>query len=114
MILADRELADVWKLFSEFYNENQDDGKPVFSRSLQFYLDATKFESKMVIDGLDEDIVNLKRELDKTKELRLARIKSLEECAQKMTNVLMEQSSKVNELTEILSLPEKQYETMKQ
>ena len=68
----------------------------------------------MVIDGLDEDIVNLKRELDKTKELRLTRIKSLEECAQKMTNVLMEQSSKVNELTEILSLPEKQYETMKQ
>jgi len=39
---------------------------------------------------LDEEIASLKREMDKTKKLRLARIKSLEECAQKMTNVLME------------------------
>ena len=60
----------------------------------------------MVIDGLDEDIANLKREIDKTKELRLARIKSLEECAQKVTNALLEQSRKFKELTEILSLPE--------
>ena len=60
----------------------------------------------MVIDGLDEDIANLKREIDKTKELRLARIKSLEECAQKVTNALLEQSQKFKELTEILSLPE--------
>ena len=81
---------------------------------MQFYLDATRFESKMVTDGLDEEIANLKREMDKTKELRLARIKSLEECAQKMTNVLMEQSQKVEELTEFLSLPEKQFESMKQ
>ena len=60
----------------------------------------------MVIDGLDEDIANLKREIDKTKELRLARIKSLEECAQKVTNALLEQSRKFKKLTEILSLPE--------
>ena len=81
---------------------------------MQFYLDATRFESKMLTDGLDEEIANLKREMDKTKELRLARITSLEECAQKMTNVLMEQSQKVEELTEFLSLPEKQFESMKQ
>ena len=74
---------------------------------MQFYLDAIRIESKTIIDGLNEEIANLKRELDKTKELRLARIKSLKESAQKMTNVLMEQSPKYQELTEFLSLPEK-------
>jgi hypothetical protein len=49
----------------------------------------------MVIDGLDEEIANMKREMDKITDLRLARIKSLEECAQKVTNVLMEQGQKV-------------------
>ena len=58
-------------------------------------MDAISFESKKVFDGLDEEIENLKREMDKTNELRLARIKSLEECAQKVTNVLMEQGQKV-------------------
>jgi hypothetical protein len=28
-------------------------------------LDAIKFEAKIVIDGLDEDIANLKSEMDK-------------------------------------------------
>ena len=44
---------------------------------MQFFLDAIKFEAKTVIDGIDEDIANLKREMDKINELRLARIKSL-------------------------------------
>ena len=79
----------------------------MFARSLQFFLNAIKFESKIIIDGLDEDIANLKREMDKANELKLARIKSLEKCALKITNVLLEQGKKVEELTEILSLPEK-------
>ena len=79
----------------------------MFARSLQFFLNAIKFESKIIIDGLDEDIANRKREMDKTNELKLARIKSLEKCALKITNVLLEQGKKVEELTEILSLPEK-------
>jgi hypothetical protein len=70
-------------------------------------LNAIKFESKIIIDGLDEDIANLKREMDKANELKLAQIKSLEKCALKITNVLLEQGKKVEELTEILSLPEK-------
>jgi len=70
-------------------------------------LDAISFDSKTVIDALDEEIENLKREIDETKELRLARIKSIEESALKMTNVLMEQCQKYEELTEFLSLPEK-------
>jgi hypothetical protein len=70
-------------------------------------LDAISFESKTVIDALDEEIENLKREIDETKELRLARIKSIEVSALKMTNVLMEQCQKYEELTEFLSLPEK-------
>ena len=40
----------------------------------------------------------------------LARIKSLEECAEKVSNVLMEQGRKVEELKEMLGLPEKKFE----
>ncbi len=81
---------------------------------MQFFLDEIKFEAKTVIDWIDEDIANLKREMDKTKEIRQARIKSLEQCSQKITSVLMDQSIKINELTEILSLPEKKFESLKQ
>ena len=56
MFVAGKELADVAKILTDFQNEHQDGGKPVFSRRLQFYLDAIKFESKKVIDGLDEEI----------------------------------------------------------
>jgi hypothetical protein len=52
-------------------------------------LDAIRFESKIIIDGLNEDIASLKREMEKIKELRMARIKSLEECVHKITNALM-------------------------
>ena len=82
----------------------------MFTRTLQFYLDAIRFESKIVIDGLDEEITNLKREMEKINELKVARIKSLEELAQKMTNLLMEQGQKVVEFAEILNLPEKKFE----
>ena len=88
--MAGRELADVAKILTDFNIQHQDGDKPVFGRSLQFFLDEIKFESKIVIDGLDEDIAKLKREIDKTNELRIARIKSLEECAQKVTNVLID------------------------
>jgi predicted RNase H-like nuclease (RuvC/YqgF family) len=107
LLLAGRKLADVAKLLSDFETENQVDGKPVFSRTLKFYLDAIRFESKPIIDGLDEEIANVKREMDKTQDIRLKRIKSLEECANKMTNILMEQGQKVEELKEFLDLPEK-------
>ena len=55
----------------------------MFTRKLQFYLDAIKFEAEKVIDGIDEEIANMKREIDKITELRLARIKSLKECVEK-------------------------------
>ena len=71
---------------------------------MQFYLDLIRIKSKTVIDGLNEEITNLKREMDKTNQLRLARIKSLEESAQNMMNVFMEQSPKYEELTEFFKL----------
>jgi hypothetical protein len=45
--------------------------------------------------------------MDKTNELRLARIKNLKESAEKIANVLMEQNQKYKELNEFLNLPEK-------
>ncbi len=67
----------------------------MFTRELEFYLDAVKFDANMIIGALGEEIAKMKRENYNINELRLARIKSLEECAQKVTNALMEQSHKV-------------------
>jgi hypothetical protein len=107
LLLAGRELTDVAKLISDFDTKHQVDGKPVFNRTLKFYLDAIRFESKPIIDGLDEEIANLKREIDKTHNERVARIKSLEECAYKISNIFIEKSQKLEELKEFLDLPEK-------
>jgi hypothetical protein len=35
----------------------------VFTKSLEFYLEALKYESQTVIDGLDEEIAFLKKEM---------------------------------------------------
>ncbi len=49
----------------------------MFTRELQFYLDAVKFDADMIIGALGEEIAKMKRENYNIKELRLARIKSL-------------------------------------
>ena len=45
IIVASRELADVAKILSAFQGKNQADGRPVFTKTLEFYLKALKFES---------------------------------------------------------------------
>ena len=47
----------------------------MFTKKLDYYLDALKFNSETAMDGLDEEIKFLKRLIEQTNELRLARIK---------------------------------------
>ena len=39
----------------------------MFTRTLEFYLEALKYESKIVMDGLEEEIVLMKKEMEKLK-----------------------------------------------
>ena len=49
--------------------------------------------------GLDKEVEFMKSELEKIKQLRLARIASVQECMEEITNRLMDQPEKVQELS---------------
>jgi hypothetical protein len=76
IFFASRELADVAKILSAFQDQNQADGRLGFSKSLEFYLKALKFESQKILDGLEEEIDTLKSEMEKLNKARLERIDS--------------------------------------
>ena len=44
MFVAARELNDVAKIFRVFWDKHQHGGRTVFSKTLEFYLDALKFD----------------------------------------------------------------------
>ena len=55
--------------------------------------------------ALDADIEFVKKELEKMNKLRLDRMQSLVDCTADFTNRIMVQPSKVQELSEYLSIP---------
>ena len=69
----------------------------MFTRTLEFYLEALKYESKTVMDGLEEEIALLKKEMEKLRQLRLERIKNVSECAQEFTKGLIKHPEKMIE-----------------
>ena len=64
------------KILSAFQGQHQADGRPVFTKSLEFYLKALKFESQQILGGLEEEINILKSEMEKLNKARLERIDS--------------------------------------
>ena len=78
----------------------------MFTKTLQFYLDALKFEPKIIVAALDHEIKVIKSELEQIYQHRLDRIKSTEDCLVSVANVLMKQPPKVKELSEYLNLPD--------
>ena len=111
LVLVMRELADVEKILKAFQNKHEAGGKPVFTKTPEFYFEALKFDSSKIMDALDGEIEVMKRELDKMQQLRLERIKSVQECVQEFTNLMqIKQPPKVKELSEFMSLPENQFQ----
>ncbi len=55
----------------------------------------------------------MKKDLEKLDQLRIARIKNVEECVKNFTTLMMEPSPKVNELSEFMCLPDKKFQEMK-
>ena len=64
MVVVNRELANMKSIFKDYNDKNQEDGKPVFTNTLEFYLNELKYNSKKVMDGLDEEITGVKRETE--------------------------------------------------
>ena len=44
MIVAARELSDVANIFRAYWEKHQNGGRTVFSKKLEFYLDALRFD----------------------------------------------------------------------
>ena len=89
--MATSAIADAVKLLTDFQIKHGAGGKTVFSQTLQFYLDALKFDPKIIVIALENEINVIKSELDKIKQLRMDRIKSVEVCMANVTNRVMEQ-----------------------
>ena len=94
MVVVKRELADVAKIFRDFQNKYE---QPVFTKGLEFYLKALEYESKTVVDGLDEEIAFHQKEIDKLEQLKLYRIKTTQDCAEDITRGLIDQPQKMKE-----------------
>jgi hypothetical protein len=44
IVAAGKELSDVAKIFRVFWEKHQDSGRTIFTKSLNVYLDALKFD----------------------------------------------------------------------
>ena len=80
MIVVERELADVAKIFLNFKKKHEAGGRKVYTKTLDYYFNALKFDGKKVMIGLDVEIELLKSEMGKINQLRLAQIKNVQEC----------------------------------
>ena len=81
----------------------------MFTKTPEFYFEALKFDSGKIMDALDGEIEVMKRELEKMQQLKLERIKSVQDCVQEFTN-LIQLPPKVKEFSEFMSLPENQFQ----
>ena len=66
IVVAARELADAAKIFKAFQKKHETGGKQVFTKKLDYYLDALKFDSGKTMAGLDEEIEVMKRSIEQT------------------------------------------------
>ncbi len=56
MDVVTQELDEIAKMLRNFEIENDEEHKPVFSLTLDFYQRALKYDTKLVLSGLDEEI----------------------------------------------------------
>ena len=65
--VAARALADVANIFRAFQQKHAAGGRRVFTKTLDYYLDAVKCDSAKAMAGLDEEIQVMKRLLEQTR-----------------------------------------------
>ena len=63
LIIVAKELADVIGLFKGVKSTYEAKSKQIFTKTVDFYLDALKFDASKVLAGLDDEIKVLKQEM---------------------------------------------------
>jgi len=76
LVVVNRELAELSKIIREFDEKNSEDGKPVFTKKVGFYLDGLQFDSGKILGGLDDEIKAVKSEMEQMHQLNLEELKS--------------------------------------
>ncbi len=70
LLTATKELENVVKLLRNFQNKHGAGGKSVLNKTLQFYLNALKFDPQIIMAALDNEIEVIQTELEKISQLR--------------------------------------------
>ena len=63
-------MTDVTNIFRTFWNKRKNSVRTVFSKTLEFYLNALKFDPQKILEGLTEEITILKREMEERKKIQ--------------------------------------------
>ena len=66
IFVAARELTDAANIFRAFQKKHEAGGRQVFTKNLEYYLDALRFDFGTAMTGLDEEIKVMKRLVERT------------------------------------------------
>ena len=66
IVAAARQLADAVNIFKAYQKKHEAGGKQVFTKTLDYYLDALKFDYDKVMAGLDDEIKVMKGLIEET------------------------------------------------
>ena len=66
IVVAARALADAENDFRAFSQRHEAGGRQVFTKTLNYYVDALQFDSGKAMAGLDEEIEVMKSLIDET------------------------------------------------
>ncbi len=79
-IRIQKERTEMEQIFKDFVKKHEAVGRSVFRKSLEFYLDSlNKSEYEKVLTALEEEIQELKSEIEESKKKELASIKEFED-----------------------------------
>ena len=71
-----RDTDELIGMLKTFQAKHEAEGRTVFTHTLEFYLNALRFEPKKINLGLDEELRVVQRELDLANTTRLETIKN--------------------------------------
>ncbi len=76
MVVVNRELVELSKIIRDFDEKNSEDSKPVFTKTVGFYLNILQFDSVKILGGLEDEIKAVKIEMEQMHQLNLEELKS--------------------------------------
>ena len=65
------------EILKTFQDDNEEDGKNIFAKTIDYHLDGLKFDPNRVVNGLDEEIALVKSELQVASLFSFEEIKNL-------------------------------------